>query len=43
MDNIVLSETKKNCTRTDADCIHIFAGLSKDRRATRGVSLLVRK
>ncbi|XP_072380680.1 uncharacterized protein [Diabrotica undecimpunctata] len=45
MDNIALTETKKKGTGTDmvGNYIHIFTGVPKDKRAARGVSILIKK
>ncbi|XP_072384353.1 uncharacterized protein [Diabrotica undecimpunctata] len=45
MDIIALTETSKKGTGTDmvGNYIHIFTGVPKDKRAARGVSILIKK
>ena len=45
MDVIGLTETKRKGTGTEIvrDYVHLYSGVSKDRRAERGVSILIKK
>lgn len=45
IDLVALTETKKKGKGTGfvGDFVHIFTGVSKEKRAARGVSILIRK
>lgn len=45
LDIVTLTETKKkeNGSNTVGDYVHIYTGVSKEKRAARGVSLIVNK
>jgi exonuclease III len=45
LDIIGLTETKRKGTGTEIirDCVHLYSGVSKDRRAVTGVSIFIKK
>jgi len=45
MDVIGLTETKRKGTGSEivGGCVHLYSGVSRDRRTERGVSILIKK